>query len=61
LSIAEAVADTVQDSSGIPATASAAATVPPASAMPSACSFPQHPQLTSESTAKQVQLLKHIS
>ena len=50
-STAAAVAGTVQDSSDIPATASAAATVLPASVVLTTCSSPQHCQPTSRSTA----------
>ena len=57
LSTAEAVADTAQDSSDTPATASAAATVLPASAVLLVCSFPQHQHSASESTANEVQLI----
>jgi len=59
LSIAEVAVDIVQDSSDIPAIASAAATVLPASAAPSACSSPQHQLPTSESEAEEIQLLTY--
>jgi len=51
LSIAEAAADIEQDSSDIPATVSAAATAPLASAVPLTCFFPRRQQPTSKSTA----------